>query len=359
MKSLRIYQSFWIGIIGAFWLIVIAAFLYVPYVGHVLRAGQRSISIFVWSDLIDPQIIKDFEQQTGIRVFVNYYESNDELLTKLRFVKGTEYDLFIPSHYIVRTLIKNKLIKKIDKTKLAFWHDIDPRFLCQSCDPHNEYIIPFVWDIYGMGIDTRFFVDKVFDPSWRMLFEPPYAYRVGMTNEPREVVAIASMYLYGNTDILNKKKRDEIARLLFNQKQFVEVYTDLTTDFLLTSGTCPVVLAPNNAVNRARKRVPWVSFVLPREGTVMALENVTISSQSTKDELVYAFINFLYTRDSIKKTCDRYGYLPVLTSALNELHLDYLDKDQVLGSYFKTIKLIRPLMLRHRLFEFWLALKAY
>ena len=191
----HVYQNLWISIIGIFWLSVIAAFLYIPYVAHVFRTQQRSISIFVWSDLVDPQVVKNFEQQTGIRVFVNYYESNDELLTKLRFIKGTEYDLFIPSHYIIRTLIKNKLVKKIDKNKLTFWTDIDQRFLAQSYDPYNEYSIPYMWDIYGLGVDTRFFADKPFDSSWRMLFEPPYDYRVGMTNEPREVVAIASMYL--------------------------------------------------------------------------------------------------------------------------------------------------------------------
>ena len=355
----RAYQIFWVGLIGIFWVVVLAAFLYIPYLGQLFHARSRSISIFVWSDMVDPRVIKEFEDETGIRVFVNYYESNDELLTKLRFMRGAEYDLFMPTHYMVGTLIKNGLIKKINKAKLDFWHELDPRFLSPSYDPNSEYVIPYLWDIYGLGVDPHYFANKKFVASWRMLFEPPYDYRVGMANEPREVVAIASIYLYKNMRMLNGKRRASIARLLFNQKKFVEVYTDLATDSLLTSGACPVVLAPNSAIHRARKRVLWPSFVLPQEGTVMAVENIAISAQSTKDDLVYALINFLYRHDSLKNTCELSGDLPVMSGLLREMALPYLDKDQILGPYFKSVRLIRPLMLRHELFEFWLALKSY
>ena len=353
------YRALWIILIGFFWLGLVAAFLYAPYVTRLLHVGQRSISIFVWSDIIDSHIISEFEQQAGIKVFVNYYESNDELLTKLRFAHGTGYDLFIPSHYMVKTLARDGLIKKIDKEKLEFWHEIDPRFLALAHDERNVYTIPYIWEVYGIGFDKRFFADKKFEPSWRMLFEPPVPYRVGMTNEPREVIDIASLYLYGSMKWLNNKKHIEISRLLMRQKQYVEAYTDLATDYLLTSGVCQVVLASGSVVYRARKQADWVSFVLPREGTVMSLENIVIAAKSTKDDLVYTFINFLFKGDAIKKTCDRYGYLPVLTRELEALQIDHLDKKFLLGSYFKTIQLIAPLMPRHELFDFWISLKAY
>lgn len=352
-------RVWWALLFVAFWLVLVAGFVYSPYVARLIGQDRQSLSIFVWSDLIDPKTIHEFEQQTGIQVFVNYYEGNDELLTKLRFAHGVGYDLFVPSNYIIQNLVKEGLIKKIDKERLQFWRDIDQRFIGFSYDPQSEYALPFVWDVYGMGVNSKFFADKPFEPSWRMLFEPPFYYRVGMTNEPREVVSIASLYAYQSMSMLDQRKRAELARLLIKQKKYVESYTDLNTDFLLTSGACQLVLAPSSALYRARKQSSGVGFVLPREGTVMVLENIVIAAQSVKDDLVYKFINFLYQRDSVKNTCSRYGYLPVLKRDLSELSLDYIDKSKLLGDYFKSIKLITPLLPRHDLFEFWLSLKAH
>jgi len=357
--SVFLNRLLWVILFVVFWLVLITGFVYAPYVTRLIGQDQKSISIFVWSDLIDPKTIHEFEQRTGIKVFVNYYEGNDELLTKLRFAHGVGYDLFVPSNYIIQNLVKDGLIKKIYKEKLQFWRDIDSRFLGFAHDPYNEYTIPFVWDVYGMGVNRDFFVGKVFEPSWRMLFEPPFYYRVGMTNEPREVVSIASLYFYKAMKPLDQKRKSELARILIKQKKFVESYTDLNTDFLLTSGSCQLVLAPSNALYRARRQSEKVDFVLPREGTVMALENMVIAAQSTKDDLVYEFINFLYQRESVQSTCSRYGYLPVLKRDLSELSLDYIDKNKLLGDYFKSIKLITPLLPRHELFEFWLSLKAH
>jgi len=355
----RLTQVFWIGLIGVFWLSLLATFLYMPYAIRWFNRKQQSISIFIWSDIIDSQTIKEFEQQTGVRVFVNYHESNDELLTKLRFSHGRGYDLFVPSHYMIKTMVRDGLIKKIDKNKLEFWQNLDPKLLGREEDPHDEYTIPFIWDVYGLCVDTRFFADKPFEPSWRMLFDPPCAYRVGMTDEPREITDIASLYLYGDMKDFDDKRRAEVARLLIKQKSFVEAYTDLMSDFLLTSGACPVVLAPSYTAHRAKKQMPWMAFVLPREGTVMAIESIVIAASTEKEALVYQFINFLYKSAAIKKMHERYGYLTTLKPVLDTLNLDYLDLQKLSGPYAKKIWLIRPLIPRHELFEFWLSIKAH
>jgi len=359
MNGRLVTQIGWILLISAFWLSVLAGFLYVPYAVQWFNRKQQSISIFIWSDVIDSRTIKEFEQQTGVRVFVNYHESNDELLTKLRFSHGEGYDLFMPSHYMIKTMVRDELIKKIDKTKLEFWYDLDPKLLGLEDDPGNEYTIPFIWDVYGLCIDKRFFADKPFEPSWRMLFDPPISYRVGMTDEPREITDIASLYLYGDMKDFNDKRRKEIANLLIKQKRFVEAYTDLMSDFLLTSGACPVVLAPSYTMHRAKKQVPWAAFVLPREGTVMAVESIVIAAKTEKEALVYQFINFLFKSAAIKTMYERYGYLTSFKPVLDTLNLDYIDMKQLSGPYAKKIALIRPLIPRHELFEFWLSIKAH
>jgi len=342
------------------WMVLILGFLYSPYTDLLLSRYRRSISIFVWSDIVDPDIISQFEAKTGIKVYVNYYEGNDEMLTKLQFAGGAGYDLIMPSHYIVRPLIKRGFLKKIDKKRLDFWNDIDPHLTGYYFDANNDYSIPYVWDFYGLGIDREFFADKEIDDSWQMLFDPKYKYRVGMTDEPREVVSIASQYLFGTMDKLKAGQPTRIKKLLLRQRKFVEAYTDLTLDFLLTSKSCPVVFMPTTSLYRARRRVDWAGFVLPKEGSVIAMENFVITAKSKKEDMVYEFLNYVFEKKNMKQIYDLYGYLPPFKSILHKLDLSYLGVDlrHFFGDYYKKVSLIKTLLPRKQLYALWLSIKA-
>jgi len=343
-----------------FWLMLIIGFLYSPYTDRLISPYRRSISIFIWSDIIDSEIISDFEEETGIKVYVSYYEGNDEMLTKLQFSGGAGYDLIMPTHYMIKPLLKRGFLKKIDKRQLNFWHDMDSHLLNLYFDPKNDYSIPYVWDFYGLGIDREFFADKKINHSWQMLFDPQYKYRVGMTDEPREVIDIASQYLFGTVERLKVGQPTRVKNLLLKQKRFVEAYTDLTLDFLLTSKSCPVVLVPTTSLYRARQRVDWAEFLLPKEGSIIAIENFVIAEKSTKEDMVYEFLNYVFKKNAIKKTYDAYGYLPPLKSLLYTLDFNYLgiDLDYFFGDYYKRVALIKSLLPRKKLYALWLSVKA-
>jgi spermidine/putrescine transport system substrate-binding protein len=310
--------------------------------------------------MIDPDIIMNFERETGVKVFLNYYESNEELLAKLQFSGGAGYDLIIPSHYVVKPLIKRGFLKKIDKKSLGFWSQIDPHLLGHYYDPEDEYSIPYMWDVYGLGINRQFFADKKINKSWQMVFDPSYKYRVGMTNDIREVMDIASLYLYGRMEKLQPVQLQKVKDLLLGQKKFVEAYTDLIFDFLLTSKICPVVFMPSTALYRARRNVDWVDFILPDEGSIFNIDSFVISAKSSKDDMIYTFLNYIYKKDVIRKAYDFYGYLPPRKDLLHELNLDYLGGiDFVFGPYFEKLQLSRALVSRKQMTNLWLAIKAY
>ena len=343
-----------------FWLLLLVAFLYSPYVDRFFSRYRKSISIFTWSDVIDSETIRSFEKETGIKVYINYYEGNDELLTKLQFSSGIGYDIIVPSHYVVQSLKNRGFIKKIDKSRLDFWSQIDPHLLNHYFDPNNEYSIPYVWDIYGLGINTTFFKDKKIENSWRMLFEPSYNYLVGMTDEPREIIDVASIYLFGNMNELTAGQPTKIKNLLLNQKSFVEAYSDQAVEYLLTSRAAQVVFMPSSSFYRAHKLMEDSRFLIPGEGTVASIENLVIVDKSKKDDLVYMFINHLYKSGCIKQTYKKYGYLPVITSFLQSIDFSYIGGiDHFFGPYFDKIHLIKRLLPRKRMSALWLALKAY
>ncbi len=342
------------------WAGLIIAFLYSSYVTQFYREKEKAISVFMWSDVIPQRLIAQFEQETGIKVHLNYYEGNDEMMTKLEFSQGAGYDIIMPSHYMLRQLVRDGHLKRIDKKRLPFISFLDKRSFNCFVDPDSDYAVPFLWDVYGLGIDSTFFQGKAFEPSWELLYKPRYAYRVAMTDEPREIIAVAAQYLFGRVCTLDSDQQRLVKQLLIDQKKYVEAYTDLTLDLLLTSKTCPVVFGPSASIYRARKRAPWVRFVLPREGTVSVMESFAISAHSSKDDYVYAFLNFMYQREAQKAIFDDFGYLPCDTRVLPHLDLSHLGGAEALNSvYVRNIHLIAPLMPRKQLVQLWLSIKAY
>ena len=91
-----------------------------------VHRSEKSITVFTWPLIIDANYITEFERETGIKVYLSYYENNEELLTKLKTTQGRGYDLVIPSDYTIEQLIKDGLVKKIDISKIDFVDRIHP-----------------------------------------------------------------------------------------------------------------------------------------------------------------------------------------------------------------------------------------
>src|SRR5438034_2171209 len=99
-----------------FCILLILFVLYFPS-WKILPREEKSINVFTWGDTLEPSILKDFEQQTGIKVHLSYYASNEELQVKMKATRGKGYDLLMPSGYTVAMLLKDNLLKPLDRTK--------------------------------------------------------------------------------------------------------------------------------------------------------------------------------------------------------------------------------------------------
>lgn len=127
-----------------FWSIFIMLCLVVP--SYLTKnSGQQTINVFTWSNLLDAKYLRKFQCETGIKVNLNYYESNEELLGKLS-ASDAGYDLILPSDYAVDWMIKRDMLKKLDKTQLHFLDRLDKRLIGNYYDPDNSYSVPYFWE---------------------------------------------------------------------------------------------------------------------------------------------------------------------------------------------------------------------
>ena len=328
-------QSFFKGVgICLFWIAVVFGFLYTPRFLQVTNA-DRSINVCMWPGVVDPKIISAFEKHSGIKVNLSSFDGNEELLVKLFATKGKGYDLIVTSDYCIETLIKNNLLRKIDKKKLDFWDAINPHFLGYYYDPKNEYSIPSDWYVLGFGVQKAHFKDgKIPAPRWACIFDlDNINYRMGVINDSRELAGLAINYLYGEVRAINDKEVQEVTNLLCRQKQYIEAYTDLRGDFLLKSGNCSLVLVPNNFIWRALEEDDSIGFCLPEDGIFLNIENFAIPKPSEKADMVYELLNYLFRLEVQEHNFNSDSFLSVRKDA------DFMYNNPYLAS---SVALVNP-----------------
>ncbi len=356
----QINTRFWII---CFWIIILFGFLYSPTLLRWMHRDEKSITVFTWPLIIDANYITAFERETGIKVYISYYESNEELLTKLKTTQGRGYDLVIPSDYTVEQLIKERLVKKIDMSKLDFADRIHPFLKNNYYDPKNEYSLAYFWSVYGLGIDRDAFGGQIPEATWALIFEKDkIKSRIGMTDSAREAIMIATQYLYGSIDALSRPEAlHAVQQLLLKQKQWVEVYSDVRSGDLLASKSCAVVAALSPDIARLKKEYPNISFILPKEGSFMLIDAFLIPVLSEKDDLTYQFLNYLYRPDVVKHNVERYGFCSPVMDVTGDANPEAEGAREACptGKRAKNLEFFRSIIPESTINDIWINLMAH
>ena len=276
--------------------------------------------------MIDPIIVKEFEDITGAKINLSYYEQNYELFSKLDLTRGENYDLIMATDFAVGFLRDKNLLKEIDKTKLEFWPDLAQEILGRTFDPKNNFSVPYVWDIYVVGYNKKYVDQQKLNTSLDIIFNPEYMPRhIAMLDEAVEAFSFASVYKFGgHFDYENRASWNAIKDVLLTQKLCVEAYTDTRAGDLLVSGSARVALAQASHIYKAKKISADIELFIPQPRTFMVVDSFVVSKSTKKEELLYKFLNFIYAKAFLRQIIDKYLYLPVRSVLLHEVDLSYL-----------------------------------
>ncbi len=349
------------GGIVLFWISCSFIILFSPYLLKLKKEDTSALNIFMWSGVVDPQVFTQFTKETGIAVSVSHYEGNEELLVKLLATKGKGYDMIVPSDYVVEYLIKNDLLKKIDKSKLNFYDKLNPKLMGLYYDPKNDYSIPSEWYVLGLGYIKKDYPNGLPEKSWGMLFDPYLMpKKIGLINDSRELITLATWHKYRQLREINSEEVEFLKGILCEQKKHAEAYTDFRGDFLLRSGNCSLVIASNAIMWKVILDDPTLGFDMPNEGIFLNIENYVIPKASEKVDQVYQLMNFLFRLD-IQEHNYKTGLLlstrkdarfmfdePILKSSTQ-----YIDPE----NNFKVM-LFKNFLTDNQVNEIWLAVKG-
>lgn len=343
------------------WMVVIYFILMVPKFLEKKEELQKTIRVFTWANRIDETMIRKFEQESGIKVYLNYYESSEELLTKVEKTSALDCDIMLPSAHMIEKLVEKNLIKKIDKEKCSFIGTIAPEFLHAEFDSNNDYSIPIFWDVFGIGYNAKVVQDK--PVTTQMLFDPKYMVggEIGMTDDSRESIFLGAQYLkIPLTGHITDQALDNINELLQKQKPYVGAYSDTQQGYFLASDTFAVVVSDREIIARQMLNYDHIKFATLPEGSMMRLDSVVIHAETKKDEIIYKFLEFLFNYDVMMHHAKKYCILPTVKKVFDNLDKKYIGvPDLYPGSpIFKKLVMFKLDLTQKALNNFWIRFKA-
>ncbi|MDN3506201.1 MAG: extracellular solute-binding protein [Simkaniaceae bacterium] len=343
------------------WVFFIFAVLYYPS-WRFVPTTEKSINVFVWGDALSFSVLSKFEKETGIKVNLSYYATNEELQVKMQATSGVGYDLIMPSNYTTEKLAKKGLLKPLDLSKIQFKEKLNPLLLNLSFDPSNQYSIPYSWEVYGLGYDRNFFANGSFVPTWKAIYDKQVIdYRIAVQNDPIEAVAFAAFYLFGQPKDITSEKFLQIKNLLLQQREWVEAYSDFRAPYFIATGNCPVAVTSNSYIRKIHGSYPNIDFALPKEGSFITIENFCIPKASTKEKYVYKFLNYLYTKESMTEHFKEFGFFPAYLLPYEKLSVYPYEKKllEISPEEFSKLHFITNLVPQQQVRDLWVEVKSY
>ncbi|MCO5061931.1 MAG: spermidine/putrescine ABC transporter substrate-binding protein [Kiritimatiellae bacterium] len=255
------------------------------------KQSGNTLNIFIWSAYLPDEVIAEFTKRTGIRVNYDTYDSNEALLEKLQSGVA-DYDIVVPSDYMVTILASEGLVQPLDHSKITTWGNLNPKFLNKKFDPENKVSMPYFWGTTGIGYNREKFPDGV--NSWGVLFDPANAGRILMLDDPRECFAVALKYMGKSLNETDPEILRQAAELLKQQKKLVKTYNSGDFHNILASGDVDLAHGYNGQMAEVIAEAPdRLAYVVPSEGGTFWMDAVCIPAKSRNVENAYAFLSFI------------------------------------------------------------------
>jgi spermidine/putrescine transport system substrate-binding protein len=259
-------------------------------------AKSNVVNIYIWANYIPPSIFKIFTKETGIKVNLTEFDSNETLFTKLKTSAHSGYDLIVPSSYYVARMARKGMLHELDKNQLSNIKNLNPALLNKDFDPNNTYSLPYLWGTTGIVVNKKY-IDPNSVKTWADLWKPQYKNQLLLLDDMREVFNMAFIKLgYSINDTDPKHIKAAYLQLkqlltnvkLFNSDAIQNIYVD--EDIVIGMGW-------NGDTRTAQQENPNLVYIYPQDGFAVWIDCLAIPKYAPHLENAHKFINFLLRPD--------------------------------------------------------------
>lgn len=254
------------------------------------------VVVYNWGEYIDPETIEMFEEETGIKVIYDEYETNEMMYPRVE-AKVFSYDVICPSDYMIQKLIENDLLEEINFDNIPNIKNIGEQYMEQArgFDPENKYAVPYCFGTVGILYNKTMVTEPI--DSWAVLWDEQYADNILMQDSVRDAFMVA-LKLDGNSmNTLDPDELDAAKKLLIRQKPLVQAYViDQVRDKMIGNEAAIGVIYSGEAIYTQSEN-PDLEYVIPKEGTNVWIDAWAITKDAPNKENAEKFINFMCRED--------------------------------------------------------------
>ena len=293
-----------------------------------VRAEERVVNFYNWSNYMAPDVLESFTKETGIKVVYDTFDANETLETRLMAGKSG-YDVVVPTAYFLQRQIKANIFQKLDKSKLAnlanAWPVVTQRLA--TYDPGNLYAANYMWGTTGIGYNVKA-VQKILGAdaridSWDIVFKPENLAKfrdcgVHMLDSADDIFPAALSYLGLDPNSTRQADLEQAADLVLKIRPYVRKFHSSEYLSALATGEICLVVGWSGDIMQARSRAAEaksdvksdveIGYAIPKEGAQMFFDNLAIPADAQHVAEAHELINYLYRPDVAAKNSDFLSY---------------------------------------------------
>ncbi len=294
------------GLAGALACVFIASVGFLSY-----ATGSRPVvNVCSWGEYIDEELITQFEEATGIRVNYQTAESNEALYSLLKS-GGADYDVIVPSDYMIGRLIAEDMLEPLDYSQIPNFSLIDDRFKNLSYDPDNRYTVPYTWGTLGIIYNTAMVDEEI--TSWRALYDGKYAGNVLLINNSRDAIGEALLCLGYSVNTTDEAEiREAFALVADANRRGVFQGRVMDEIFLKMEGGNAAIATyyAGDYLSMVDNQAEGVdlAFVVPEEGSNWFVDAMCMLKDAPHQREAHMWINFIASTEANLANMDYIWY---------------------------------------------------
>ena len=272
-------------------------------------AGAEEVRVYNWSDYIDEELLTKFQEETGIDLIYDVFDSNEVLETKM-LAGGSGYDVVVPSGTFLQRQITAGAFQKLDKSKLPnlanMWDVVSQR--TAQYDPGNDYSINYMWGTTGIGVNVGKVTEALGEDapidSWSLVFDPANMEKlagcgVHFLDAPAEMLPAALKYIGEDPDSHDPEVIAKAEAVYMAVRPYIQKFHSSEYINGLANGDVCVAVGWSGDVLQARDRAAEadngveIAYNAPKEGAQMWFDQMAIPVDAPNPDAAHKFLNFI------------------------------------------------------------------
>lgn len=306
-------------------IVIVMMALSITACGSGNGSDSDTLNIFVWTEDVPQSVIDSFTKETGIKVNVSTFSTNEDMLAKVKSESDGTYDIIQPSDYMVEQLIGQKMLEELDKDTLTNLDNIGDAYLNLDYDKGNKYSVPYQGGVAAIAVNTSKIKDTI--TSYADLFNSSYKNSIVSLDDYRAVIGMAAKSIGYGMNETDANTLNEIKDRLLSIKDNIKLYDSDSPKSALISGDCTLAYCWNGEIALAMQENKDIQIVFPSEGAFKFLDNWCVPKGAKHYDDAMKFINYMLDKDSAKVVMNEYPYLNPNTAAVDEMDDDYKNNE--------------------------------